>query len=444
MGYIYLQNRLSTLWQPSEKINLIDLGEEFYLIKLTRPENFEKILHKGPWFIGSQLPELPTEFYDLSILQKIGNEVGSVLKVDRVTKNTTRGRYARLCILAPLTKPLPTEVLIGTHLQKIHYEPSTPLCTSCGRLGHLVHSCPRKVSNIPSTSNQTKLNNDPSDTSTNVKENGGWTTVIYPKKYRKQTNNNTTFDQDKNMAQTGNHRMDPLNEIEHMSSNHKYTKQTFLVETNNREPQLQHQKQRFPELDTSGKTKISIHPSHVKNLVTEFSLNDTKAQNVERVNSTTIEKQKLSIIVTKATKSNQVTNSIGHTLTSKISYQPNPTNLGISSTSPSNTKANEALELETFPSIQMKLDHNQNNLNNSSSISKKEQIETKKFSFQSSPLNISITRRSNRKKVQGNLKVQPTMSSNTLNSLHEGFKTNSQEEILHTNFSQNLFNNVSI
>ncbi|KAG5611551.1 hypothetical protein H5410_022832 [Solanum commersonii] len=73
---------------------------------------------------------------------------------------------------------------------------------------------------------------------------------------------------------------------------------------------------------------------------------------------------KLSITVTKATKPNQVTNNIGHTLTSKKSYQPNPTNLGINSTSPSNTKTNEVLELEMFPSIQMKLDHNQKDLNN--------------------------------------------------------------------------------
>ncbi|KAG5609062.1 hypothetical protein H5410_020343 [Solanum commersonii] len=92
----------------------------------------------------------------------------------------------------------------------------------------------------------------------------------------------------------------------------------------------------------------------------------------------------------------------------------------------------------------MKLDHNQNDLNNSSSTLKKERIKTKIFSFQSSPLNINITRRSNRKKVQGDLKVQPTMSSKTLNSLHEGFKTNSQEEVLHTNFSQKLFNNSSL
>uniref|UniRef100_M1AZZ0 Non-LTR retrolelement reverse transcriptase n=1 Tax=Solanum tuberosum TaxID=4113 RepID=M1AZZ0_SOLTU len=96
-----------------------------------------------------RLPELPTEFYDLNILQQIGNQI---LKIDTVTMNTTRGRYARLCILAPLSRTLPRDILIGTHLQKIQYEPSTPLCTICGRLGHLVHSCPNKPNNIPSTS----------------------------------------------------------------------------------------------------------------------------------------------------------------------------------------------------------------------------------------------------------------------------------------------------
>ncbi|KAG5629842.1 hypothetical protein H5410_001559 [Solanum commersonii] len=81
-----------------------------------------------------------------------------------VTMNITRGRYARLCILAPLTKPLPTE-----------------------------------ISDIPSTSTQAKLNNDLRDIPTNVKGNGGWTTVVYPKKHRKQTNNNTIYDQAINM-----------------------------------------------------------------------------------------------------------------------------------------------------------------------------------------------------------------------------------------------------
>ncbi|WMV51868.1 hypothetical protein MTR67_045253 [Solanum verrucosum] len=94
IGNSYLQNILQALWQLTEKINLIDLSEDYYLIKLTNPENYEKVLHRGLWFIGSQfvsirkwepkfnpsssqinfstvwirLPELPTKFYDINIL----------------------------------------------------------------------------------------------------------------------------------------------------------------------------------------------------------------------------------------------------------------------------------------------------------------------------------------------------------------------------------------
>lgn len=85
-----------------------------------------------------RLPELPTKFYDLKILQQIGNQIGTTLKIDTVTINRTRERYARLCILASLSKTLSTNILIGTHLQKIQYESSTSLCTLCRKLGQLV------------------------------------------------------------------------------------------------------------------------------------------------------------------------------------------------------------------------------------------------------------------------------------------------------------------
>ncbi|WMV13899.1 hypothetical protein MTR67_007284, partial [Solanum verrucosum] len=52
IGYIYFQNRLQALWQLSEKISLIDVSEDFYFTKLAKPENYDKILHQGPWFLG--------------------------------------------------------------------------------------------------------------------------------------------------------------------------------------------------------------------------------------------------------------------------------------------------------------------------------------------------------------------------------------------------------
>lgn len=78
-----------------------------------------KALHEGPWFVLNhflsvccwehkfvtsntqltyaalwvRLPELPTKFYDLEILQRVGNKIGQLLKVDTCTSTATRGKY---------------------------------------------------------------------------------------------------------------------------------------------------------------------------------------------------------------------------------------------------------------------------------------------------------------------------------------------------------------
>nr|XP_009786131.1 PREDICTED: uncharacterized protein LOC104234294 [Nicotiana sylvestris] len=79
-------------------MSLIDLGFEFFLIKFQKEENLQTTLHGGPWFVLNhflfvrqwepkfiasntqltysaiwvRLPELPTEFYDMEILQRVG------------------------------------------------------------------------------------------------------------------------------------------------------------------------------------------------------------------------------------------------------------------------------------------------------------------------------------------------------------------------------------
>ncbi|XP_070022077.1 uncharacterized protein [Nicotiana sylvestris] len=118
VGHHLLKAKLMNSWQPTEEIHLIDLGCNFFLIKFRYEENMYKALHEGPWFIlnhflsvrrwepkliasGAQLtyavlwvrlPELPTEFYDFQILQKVGNKIGKLLKVDTCTTSITRGR----------------------------------------------------------------------------------------------------------------------------------------------------------------------------------------------------------------------------------------------------------------------------------------------------------------------------------------------------------------
>lgn len=110
------------------------LGNDYYLVKFLQPKNYSQIMSEGSWFVGSQyltvhnwepkfkpqqqtnnystiwirLQDLPTEYYDSHILQKI-SFIGSLIKIDACIAQTTRGRYARLCILAQLNTPLPNK-----------------------------------------------------------------------------------------------------------------------------------------------------------------------------------------------------------------------------------------------------------------------------------------------------------------------------------------------
>ncbi|KAK4710476.1 hypothetical protein R3W88_004989 [Solanum pinnatisectum] len=127
----------------------------------------DKAIHGGLWFIlGSflsvkcwdsnfapkestitdfaiwvRLPQLPTEFYDKSILEKIGKKLGALLKIDACTSATLKERYARICIEVSTGIPVKTSVMIGNHKQEVLYEGEGTLCIGCGRIGHAIAKC---------------------------------------------------------------------------------------------------------------------------------------------------------------------------------------------------------------------------------------------------------------------------------------------------------------
>nr|XP_023891840.1 uncharacterized protein LOC112003850 [Quercus suber] len=139
VGFHFLQARLTSLWRPSGRMDIIDLGKEFYLVWFGLKEDFSEVLEKGPWFIGEhflsirpwepnfkpstanissvavwiRLTELPIEYYELDVLKQIGKAIGNVLKIDTHTATKARGSYE------------------GIH----------KLCFSCGRIGHRKDDC---------------------------------------------------------------------------------------------------------------------------------------------------------------------------------------------------------------------------------------------------------------------------------------------------------------
>ena len=52
VGFHFLHSRLTSMWKPSGKMDYIDLGYGFFLIKFSLKEDHARVFKGGPWFVG--------------------------------------------------------------------------------------------------------------------------------------------------------------------------------------------------------------------------------------------------------------------------------------------------------------------------------------------------------------------------------------------------------
>ncbi|XP_023900912.2 uncharacterized protein LOC112012760 [Quercus suber] len=124
VGFHYLHSKVLSLWKLAGRLDCVDLGRDFFLMRFGLVEDYENVIKGGPWFIGGhfltvrawepnfkpaqavcnmvavwiRLPELPFEYYDPGVLREISNAIGPVLRVDFNMASEARGRFARICI----------------------------------------------------------------------------------------------------------------------------------------------------------------------------------------------------------------------------------------------------------------------------------------------------------------------------------------------------------
>ncbi|KAI3883878.1 hypothetical protein MKX03_017341 [Papaver bracteatum] len=179
VGFKFISYKVNELWKPTGKIQILDLGNEFFLFKFDCPDDYRFALLEGPWFIGGhhlsmrrwtpnfkssiasvntsvvwdRLPELPLEFFDKYVLEKVGAKIGRLIKVDNTTELVLRGRYARVCVEIATSKPLVPFVRIGSVLQKVEYEGLNMICFHCGKMTHKKENCPANAQFQYTTSN---------------------------------------------------------------------------------------------------------------------------------------------------------------------------------------------------------------------------------------------------------------------------------------------------
>ncbi|XP_072060392.1 uncharacterized protein [Arachis hypogaea] len=163
IGYGVLKKRLDSLWSKEGTINLIDVGNKFFLARFTAKEDYEMVLKEGPWMIfyhylavqrwrpdfnpnveeltkitaWVRISDLPIEYYDRWILKTIWEVIGKTLKIDYNMAEQARGRFARICVKIDLTKPLRSKFRIKRRNVFIEYKGiHTTICFNCRRSEH--------------------------------------------------------------------------------------------------------------------------------------------------------------------------------------------------------------------------------------------------------------------------------------------------------------------
>jgi hypothetical protein len=167
LGYNIMKNKLENVWKLMGKIELMDVGSAFYMVKFDGEEDKNKVINEGPWMIYDhylavrqwtpnfnastakidktmvwiRIPSLNLVFYDESVLWAIASMVGNPIKVDLQTLKVARGRFARMCVEVDLTKSVIGRVGINGEWYQVQYEGLHMICTHCGCYGHLMEDC---------------------------------------------------------------------------------------------------------------------------------------------------------------------------------------------------------------------------------------------------------------------------------------------------------------
>ncbi|KAL4302839.1 hypothetical protein GQ457_10G020830 [Hibiscus cannabinus] len=121
IGYRTLVTRVNALWKPVGNIQLVDLDNNFFLVR----------------------------FDNIKLFCHIASVVGHAVKIDDNTAAGGRGRFARIVVLVDLNKPLLSCIEIDGKVQKLEYEGLNQICFGCGVYGHSKDNCARNNSTTP-------------------------------------------------------------------------------------------------------------------------------------------------------------------------------------------------------------------------------------------------------------------------------------------------------
>ncbi|CAN1176561.1 hypothetical protein LINPERHAP2_LOCUS32599 [Linum perenne] len=169
-SFLTVKRRLEILWARAGIIQVSDATNDFFVVRFSDPEDYQRAAFGGPWKIYDfyisvarwtpdfneedpiktvltwvRLPKLPVHYFNNLAVTRIGNHIGRTVRLDLATQEGARARYARVCVEVDFSKPLLGKYMIENRIFYVEYESLENICCSCGTYGHTMDACPERA-----------------------------------------------------------------------------------------------------------------------------------------------------------------------------------------------------------------------------------------------------------------------------------------------------------
>ena len=167
ISYTALRAKLGSLWRLQGGFEVMNVGNDYFMVKFDLEADRAKVIERGPWMIMDhylavklwtpdfnpseecfgktmvwfRLSGLNLLYYHESALRTIVAGVGKLVRVDVTTKTVERGRFARVCAEVDLNHPVVRKVWINDHWHEVEYENLHLICSSFDCYGHMARNC---------------------------------------------------------------------------------------------------------------------------------------------------------------------------------------------------------------------------------------------------------------------------------------------------------------
>ncbi|VVA23699.1 PREDICTED: reverse mRNAase [Prunus dulcis] len=140
LAYTFLRSRLLQRWALKGPMSLIDLENNYFIVKFLYEEDMRYVLTGGPWQIAGQY--IVAQKWKPGFNAKEEKITHMTAWVDDHTLSQARGKFARICVELDLAKPLTPFIEIEGRTYGVVYEGINLVCFECGCFGHGRDSCP--------------------------------------------------------------------------------------------------------------------------------------------------------------------------------------------------------------------------------------------------------------------------------------------------------------